>query len=71
MSNVFTLPLEFELSRLAKLVLTKMGFIKRGPESEAGRQVLNAAVWTYLAAFIFSMIHFLRQLLPLLSGRER
>jgi Zn-dependent membrane protease YugP len=57
--NLVTLPVEFDASRRAKLVLAKMGFIQRGPESTAVSQVLNAAVWTYVAAFISSLIHFL------------
>ena len=50
--NLVTLPAEFDASRRAKLVLAKMGFIQRGPESAAVSQVLNAAAWTYVAAFI-------------------
>lgn len=34
-------------------------------------QVLNAAAWTYVAAFISSLIYFLWYLLPLITGRER
>ena len=69
--NLITLPVEFDASRRAKLVLANMGFIQRGPESAAVTQVLNAAAWTYVAAFISSLIYFLWHLLPLLTGRER
>ncbi|MFN0069355.1 MAG: zinc metallopeptidase [Limisphaerales bacterium] len=48
-----------------------MGFIQRGPESAAVNQVLNAAAWTYVAAFISSLIYFLWHLLPLLTGGRR
>jgi Zn-dependent membrane protease YugP len=48
-----------------------MGFIQHGPESAAVNQVLNAAGWTYVAAFISTLIYFLWHLLPLLTGRQR
>jgi uncharacterized protein len=69
--NLVTLPVEFDASRRAKLVLANMGFIHRGPESAAVTQVLNAAAWTYVAAFISSLIFFLWHLLPLVTGRQR
>jgi len=69
--NLVTLPVEFDASRRAKIVLANMGFIQRGPESVAVNQVLNAAGWTYVAAFISSLIYFLWHLLPLLTGRQR
>jgi Zn-dependent membrane protease YugP len=69
--NLVTLPVEFDASRRAKLVLANMGFIQRGPESSAVNQVLNAAAWTYVAAFISSLVFFLWHLLPLLTGRQR
>ena len=69
--NLVTLPVEFDASRRAKLVLGKMGFIQHGSESDAVNQVLNAAGWTYVAAFISSLIFFLWHLLPLLTGRQR
>lgn len=69
--NLVTLPVEFDASRRAKLVLGKMGFIQRGSESAAVNQVLNAAGWTYVAAFVSSLIYFLWHLLPLLTGRQR
>jgi hypothetical protein len=69
--NLITLPVEFDASRRAKLVLANMGFIQRGPEAAAVNQVLNAAAWTYVAAFISSAIYFLWYLLPLLTGGRR
>ena len=69
--NLVTLPVEFDASRRAKLVLAKMGFIQAGSERAAVSQVLNAAAWTYVAAFISSLIFFLWHLLPLLTGRDR
>ena len=69
--NLVTLPVEFDASRRAKLVLNQMGFIQAGSERTAVSQVLNAAGWTYVAAFVSSLIYFLWHLLPLLTGRER
>ena len=69
--NLITLPVEFDASRRAKLVLGQMGFIQQGAESAAVNQVLNAAAWTYVAAFISSLLYFLWHLLPLLTGRNR
>ena len=68
--NLVTLPVEFDASRRAKLVLNRMGFIQAGSERAAVSQVLNAAGWTYVAAFISSLIYFLWHLLPLLTGRR-
>lgn len=68
--NLVTLPVEFDASRRAKLVLAQMGFIQGGQERAAVNQVLNAAAWTYVAAFISSLVYFLWHLLPLLTGRH-
>jgi Zn-dependent membrane protease YugP len=68
--NLVTLPVEFDASRRAKSVLGQMGFIRDGAEATAVRKVLDAAAWTYVAAFITSLIYFLWHLLPLLTGRR-
>lgn len=68
--NLITLPVEFDASRRAKLVLDRMGFIQSGEERSAVKQVLDAAGWTYVAAFVSSLVYFLWHLLPLLSGRH-
>jgi uncharacterized protein len=68
--NLVTLPVEFDASRRAKLVLGQMGFIRPGPESAAVNSVLNAAGWTYVAAFISSLLYFLWYLLPFITGRD-
>lgn len=69
--NLVTLPVEFDASARAKLVLADMGFIGT-PEEVAGvKQTLDAAGWTYVAAFITSLIYFLWHLLPLLTGGRR
>lgn len=69
--NLITLPVEFDASRRAKLVLGQMGFIRPGQESAAVTSVLNAAGWTYVAAFISSLLYFLWYLLPFLTGRDQ
>ena len=68
--NLVTLPVEFDASRRAKLILGQMGFIRQGEESTAVRKVLDAAAWTYVAAFVTSLVYFLWHLLPLLTGRN-
>ncbi len=69
--NLVTLPVEFDASRRAKAVLGRMNLIAPGNEAVAVSQVLHAAAWTYVAAFITSLLYFLWHLLPLLSGRQR
>lgn len=68
--NLITLPVEFDASRRVKVVLTNIGFIQSGEERVAVNQVLNAAAWTYVAAFISSLVYFLWHLLPLLTGHH-
>lgn len=69
--NLVTLPVEFDASRRAKTVLANSGFIAPGDEATAVKRVLDAAAWTYVAAFITSVAYFLWHLLPLLSGQRR
>jgi uncharacterized protein len=69
--NLVTLPVEFDASRRATALLGEMGFMQTGAEREGVTRVLNAAGWTYVAAFITSLLYFLWHLLPLLLGRNR
>lgn len=69
--NLITLPVEFDASRRAKYILNDMGFIQAGSERAAVSQVLNAAAWTYVAAFVTSLVYLLWHLLPLLQGGDR
>lgn len=69
--NLVTLPVEFDASRRAKAILARMGMIAPGSETAAVNKVLNAAAFTYVAAFITSLAYFLWHLLPLLAGRSR
>lgn len=69
--NLVTLPVEFDASRRAKAVLADFGFIAPGAEAIGVKRVLDAAAWTYVAAFITSLAYFLWHLLPLLMGQRR
>jgi uncharacterized protein len=69
--NLITLPVEFDASRRAKRMLDNMGFIQGGSERAAVAHVLNAAGWTYVAAFVTSLLYFMLHLVPLLKGRDR
>jgi uncharacterized protein len=66
--NLVTLPVEFDASRRAKVQLGNLNVIAPGAEAVAVDKVLNAAAWTYVAAFITSLVYFLWHLLPLLAG---
>ena len=65
--QLITLPVEFDASRRAKIILQQMGIIQAGSETAGVNSVLNAAALTYVAAFIAA----LGNLLWLLSARER
>jgi uncharacterized protein len=69
--NLITLPVEFDASQRAKRLLPAMGLIHSDEELGAVRRVLNAAAWTYVAAFLTSLAYFLWYLLPLLGGSRR
>lgn len=66
--NLVTLPVEFDASNRAKRVLAEMGFIGTDEEMAGVRKTLDAAGWTYVAAFITSLAYMLYYLLPLLMG---
>ena len=59
--------MEFDASHRAKIILQQMGIIQPGNEAVGVNKVLNAAAWTYVAAFIAT----LGNLLWLLSVRDR
>jgi uncharacterized protein len=69
--NLITLPVEFDASARAKRILGEMGFFRSPTDAEGVSQVLNAAAWTYVAAFITSLGYLLYYLLPLLGGGRR
>jgi len=61
--NLITLPVEFDASARAKRVLAEMGFIGSDEEMTGVRKVLDAAGWTYVAAFVTSLAYMLYYLL--------
>ncbi len=50
--QLITLPVEFDASRRAKLILPRMGMIQAGAETQGVDRVLNAAALTYVAALV-------------------
>ena len=69
--NLVTLPVEFDASNRAKRILAEMGFVGNDEESAGIRKTLDAAGWTYVAAFVTSLAWMLYYLLPLLTGGRR
>lgn len=65
--QLITLPVEFDASRRAKIILSQMGMVQAGHETTGVNRVLNAAALTYVAAFVAT----LGNLLYLLSIRNR
>lgn len=68
--NLVTLPVEFDASRRAKEILAGMGHVATPDQMGAVKKVLDAAAWTYVAAFITSLAYLIWHLLPLLTGRN-
>jgi Zn-dependent membrane protease YugP len=69
--QLITLPVEFDASRRAKLILGEMGIVRRGPEAAGVNKVLDTAALTYVAAFVATAFHLVRFWLILQSGRSR
>jgi hypothetical protein len=65
--QLITLPVEFDASRRAKIILQQMGIVQPGNEVLGVNRVLNAAALTYVAAVVAT----LGNLLYLLSVRDR
>ena len=53
--NLITLPVEFDASRRAKVILQQMGMVRPGTEADGVNKVLNAAALTYVAAFVAAL----------------
>ena len=64
--QLVTLPVEFDASRRAKLIMTNRGIVTL-EESHGASAVLNAAALTYVAAYMSAFFH----LLYLISLRDR
>jgi len=67
--NLITLPVEFDASARAKVVLQKLGIVRPGPEADAVNATLNAAGLTYVAALVGTILNFAYYFM-LLSGRR-
>ena len=72
--TLVTLPVEFDASARAKKALVSVGLVDggvgRGSESSGVSAVLNAAAWTYVAAFATSLMTLLYYV-TLVSGGGR
>ena len=68
--QLITLPVEFDASRRAKIILQQMGIIRPGEETAGVNQVLDAAALTYVAAFVASLGTLLYYLLILTGNRS-
>jgi Zn-dependent membrane protease YugP len=53
--QLITLPVEFDASRRAKIILEQMGMVQAGHEMVGVNRVLNAAALTYVAAFVATL----------------
>ena len=69
--QLITLPVEFDASRRAKLILGEMGIIRQGGEAAGVNKVLDSAALTYVAAFVASLFQLIRLWLIMQSGRSR
>ncbi len=68
--QLITLPVEFDASRRAKLILGEMGFIQPGGEAAGVNRVLDAAALTYVAAFVAALGNLMYLLSFIFSNRE-
>ncbi len=66
--SLITLPVEFDASRRAKLMLSNSGYFTQ-EEMQGVSKVLNAAALTYVASFLSALLSLLR--LVLLAQRRR
>ena len=57
--QLITLPVEFDASRRAKIILQQMGMVRSGEEMAGVNNVLNAAALTYVAALVATIGQFL------------
>ena len=67
--QLVTLPVEFDASKRAKEELIHLGIIEQD-EMVGVRKTLDAAAWTYVAAFITSLGSLLYYLLHMLGNRD-
>ncbi len=68
--QLITLPVEFDASRRAKIILGQMQLIQPGEEARGVNKVLDSAALTYVGAFASSLLHLLRFWMMLHGGRN-
>jgi Zn-dependent membrane protease YugP len=68
--QLITLPVEFDASRRAKIILGQMGLVQPGQEAAGVNNVLNSAALTYVAAFVATLGQLLYYLLILTQNRR-
>lgn len=68
--QLITLPVEFDASKRAKIILDQMGIIERGGEAAGVARVLDAAALTYVAAFVAALGNLIYLVIQLLNSRE-
>ena len=68
--SLITLPVELDASRRAVAMLTQSGVIQAGDETDAVKQVLNAAAMTYVAAAVGAVMQLVRLLILRSRSRE-
>ena len=61
--QVITLPVEYDASRRAKIILQQMGMVQAGQEVAGVNRVLNAAALTYVGAVIATLGNLLYMIL--------
>lgn len=66
--QLITLPVEFDASRRAKVILQEMGMVSPGGEAAGVSAVLSAAALTYVAAFVAALGNLVYLLLVRRSG---
>lgn len=64
-----TLPVEFDASRRALLLIEKNGFIRTNSEREGAKRVLSSAALTYIAGALTAVLELLRLILIARSRR--
>jgi Zn-dependent membrane protease YugP len=68
--QLITLPVEFDASARAKVVLQQLGIVRPGDEAAAVNSTLNAAGFTYVAALIGTILTAAYWMLLLLNRRN-
>ena len=68
--QLITLPVEFDASRRAKVILQQMGMVRAGEEANGVNKVLDAAALTYVAAFVATLGTLLYYILILTGNRS-